>query len=107
MGAVDCSGDWQGCMILQGKVALVTGASRGIGLAIARAFAGAGAKVALVYNKSAEPAQKLVDEITQSGGDAVAVQADVKSFDAAQKIVDDVVAKWERLDILVNNAGVI
>jgi 3-oxoacyl-[acyl-carrier protein] reductase len=94
-------------MILQGKVALVTGASRGIGLAIARAFAHEGAKVALVYNRSAEPANKLVDEIKQAGGDAIAYQADVKNFDAAQKIVEEVVAKWDRLDVLVNNAGVI
>jgi 3-oxoacyl-[acyl-carrier protein] reductase len=94
-------------MILQGKTALVTGASRGIGLAIARAFAREAARVALVYNRSPEPAQKLVEEIKQAGGDAVAFQADVKSFDAAQEIVEQVVAKWGQLDILVNNAGVI
>jgi 3-oxoacyl-[acyl-carrier protein] reductase len=94
-------------MILQGKVALVTGASRGIGLAIARAFSQQGAKVGLVYNRSAEPALKLVDEIKQAGGDAIAYQADVKNFEAAQKIIDEVIAQWDRLDVLVNNAGVI
>jgi 3-oxoacyl-[acyl-carrier protein] reductase len=94
-------------MTLQGKVALVTGASRGIGQAIARALAKEGAKVAIVYNRSPEPAEKLVQDIAQSGGEAVAFQADVKNFDAAQKIVDQVVEKWGQLDILVNNAGVI
>jgi 3-oxoacyl-[acyl-carrier protein] reductase len=94
-------------MKLQGKVALVTGASRGIGLSIARAFGQEGAKVALVYNRSAEAAQKLVAEIQQAGGEAISFQANVKDFDAAQRIVDEVVAKWERLDVLVNNAGVI
>lgn len=94
-------------MILQGKVALVTGASRGIGQAIARALAKEGAKVAIVYNRSPEPAEKLVLEIAQSGGEALAFQANVKDFDAAQKIVDQVIDKWGQLDILVNNAGVI
>ena len=94
-------------MILQGKVALVTGASRGIGQAIARALAKEGAKVAIVYNRSPEPAEKLVQEIAQAGGEAVAFQANVKDFDAAQKIVDQVIEKWGQLDILVNNAGVI
>ena len=94
-------------MILQGKVALVTGASRGIGQAIARAMAKEGARVAIVYNRSPEPAEKLVQEITQAGGEAIAFQADVKNFDAAQKIVDQVIEKWGQLDILVNNAGVI
>jgi 3-oxoacyl-[acyl-carrier protein] reductase len=94
-------------MVLQGKVALVTGASRGIGAAIARAFAREGARVAIVYNRSPEPAQKLIHELTQAGGEAIAFQADVKDFDAAQKIVEQVVEKWERIDILVNNAGLI
>mgnify|MGYP001575779265 FL=1 len=94
-------------MILQGKVALVTGASRGIGQAIARALAKEGAKVAIVYNRSPEPAEKLVQEIGNAGGEAIAFQANVKDFDAAQKIVDQVIEKWGQLDILVNNAGVI
>jgi 3-oxoacyl-[acyl-carrier protein] reductase len=94
-------------MILLGKVALVTGASRGIGQAIARALAKEGAKVAIVYNRSPEPAEKLVQEIAQAGGEAIAFQANVKDFDAAQKIVDQVIEKWGQLDILVNNAGVI
>lgn len=94
-------------MILQGKVALVTGASRGIGLAISRAFAAEGAKVAVVYHRTAEPALKLVEEVKQAGGDAIAFQADVKSFEGAQSIVESVTEKWGKIDILVNNAGVI
>ena len=94
-------------MILQDKVALITGAGRGIGQAIARAFAREGAKIAILYNRSAGPAEQLVQDIVAAGGEAVAFQADVKSFDAAQKIVEQTVEKWGRLDILVNNAGVI
>ena len=94
-------------MILAGKVALVTGASRGIGRAIARAFAAEGAKVAIVYNRSPGPAEELVQEITQKGGEAVAFQADVKDFEAAGTIVQQTIDKWGQLDILVNNAGVI
>jgi 3-oxoacyl-[acyl-carrier protein] reductase len=94
-------------MLLEGKVALVTGASRGIGAAIARAYGREGAKVAVVFNRSPEPAQRLVQELTQSGGEAVAYQADVKNFDTAQAIVDQVVEKWGQLNILVNNAGLI
>jgi 3-oxoacyl-[acyl-carrier protein] reductase len=94
-------------MILAGKVALVTGAGRGIGHAIVRALAAEGAKVALVYNRSAEPAEHLVRQITETGGEAVAYQADVKDFAAAQRIVEQTIDKWGQLDILVNNAGVI
>ena len=94
-------------MILAGKVALVTGASRGIGRAIARVFAAEGAKVAIVYNRSPGPAEELVQEITQKGGEAVAFQADVKDFEAAGTIVQQTIDKWGQLDILVNNAGVI
>ena len=94
-------------MTLQGKAALVTGGSRGIGQAIVRAFAKEGARVALVYNRSPEPALRLVEEVSGAGGEATAIQADVKSFDAAQAVVDQVVEKWGQLDVLVNNAGVI
>ena len=94
-------------MILVGKTALVTGASRGIGRAIARAFAAEGAKVAIVYNRSPGPAEELVQQIAQQGGEAVAFQADVKDFESAQRIVQQTIDKWGQLDILVNNAGVI
>jgi 3-oxoacyl-[acyl-carrier protein] reductase len=94
-------------MILADKVALVTGGSRGIGAAIVRTFSEAGAKVAIVYHRSPQPAEQLVQGIVAAGGDAVAYQADVKDFAAAQKIVEQTIEKWGRLDILVNNAGVI
>lgn len=94
-------------MLLEGKVGIVTGGSRGIGAAIVRAFAHEGAKVAIVYNRSAEPAERLVAEIKAAGGDATAAQADVKDYAVAQKIVEQTIEKWGKLDILVNNAGMI
>lgn len=94
-------------MRLKDQTALVTGGSRGIGRAIVQAFAAEGAKVALVYRGSQAAAEALVQEITQSGGTALALQADVADPSAAQRCVDQVLEKWGRLDILVNNAGVI
>lgn len=94
-------------MRLAGKVALVTGGSRGIGKAIVQAFAREGAKVAFVYNSSKESADALVNELTLDQREAVAFQADVKSKTAADEVVAAVVEKWGRIDILVNNAGVI
>src|SRR5437867_11237832 len=84
-------------MILSGKVALVTGGSRGIGRAIARALAAEGANVTIVYNRSPEQAESCVSEIAEAGGEASAVQADVKDFAAAQKVVADLIEKRERL----------
>ena len=91
---------------LQGRRALVTGASRGIGAEIVRRLAADGANVAFTYGKSAEEAEKLVAEVTGNGGTVVAIQAD--SADAAEvaRSVDDAVAQLGGLDILVNNAGV-
>jgi 3-oxoacyl-[acyl-carrier protein] reductase len=93
-------------MRLKDQVALVTGGSRGIGRAIARAFAAEGAKVAIIYRGSKEAAEKLVQEIQGSGGMALALQADVADFAAAQRCVEEVIQRWGGLDILVNNAGV-
>ncbi|MDX1881895.1 3-oxoacyl-ACP reductase family protein [Mycolicibacterium sp. 120270] len=91
---------------LQGRRALVTGASRGIGAAIVRRLAADGAAVAFTYGRSVEEAKQLVADVAAEGGTAVALQAD--SADAAQvaKSVDDAVAELGGLDILVNNAGV-
>src|SRR5215831_16731544 len=94
-------------MRLQGKVALVTGGSRGIGRAIVEAFASEGAKVAIVYRGSKEAAEALVGHVRQAGGTAVAMQTDVTDPKAAQQCADQVEKELGPIDILVNNAGVI
>jgi 3-oxoacyl-[acyl-carrier protein] reductase len=91
--------------MLQGKVALVTGGSRGIGAAIAKELAGQGAAVVVNYRDSQGLAAAVVEEICAGGGQAVAVQADVSQFDAAQKLIKAALERFGRLDILVNNAG--
>ncbi len=92
--------------ILDGKVAIVTGGSRGIGAAIALKLASYGANVAINYAKSADEAKKIVAEIEKMGCKGLAVQADVASFSDAQKMTDEVVRKLGTLDILVCNAGI-
>jgi 3-oxoacyl-[acyl-carrier protein] reductase len=92
-------------MNLTNKIALVTGASRGIGRAIALDLAARGATVVVNYNASAAAAEEVVAAITASGGKASAVQADVSKFEAAQALVKYAVDTYGRLDILVNNAG--
>jgi 3-oxoacyl-[acyl-carrier protein] reductase len=94
-------------MRLPGRVALVTGGSRGIGRAIVRALAREGAKVAFVYHASSEAADQLVDELAKERQDAVAFRCDVKQKAAADQVVEAVIEKWEKIDILVNNAGII
>jgi len=94
-------------MRLQGKVALVTGGSRGIGRAIGKAFAAEGAKVAIVYRGGKEQADNLVQEIRQAGGTALAVQTDVTDAAAVQQCVEKVEKELGAVDILVNNAGII
>jgi len=94
-------------MRLKDQIALVTGGSRGIGRAIVQAFAAEGAKVAVVYRGSKEAADALVQEVTQTGGVARALQADVADPAAAQGCVEQVEKEWGPVDILVNNAGVI
>ena len=90
---------------LTGKVALVTGASKGIGAAIAKALAAEGASVVVNYASSKESADKVVDEIFKAGGKAVAAGGDVSKADAAQGIVAATIQHFGKLDVLVNNAG--
>ena len=93
-------------MILSDKVALVTGASRGIGRAIAIKLAQLGAAVAVNYSSSVEAAKEVVKTIEESGGQAIAIAGDVSSAQSVDKIVDEIMEKWGTLDILVNNAGI-
>jgi 3-oxoacyl-[acyl-carrier protein] reductase len=92
-------------LLLEGKVAVVTGASRGIGQAIAVDLAANGAKVVINYNASAEAAEDVVTAIKDQGGEAMAVQADVGDFDQAQAMIKTAIESYGHLDILVNNAG--
>ena len=92
--------------MLEGKVAVVTGASRGIGKAIALAFAKEGATVIVNYNGSAAKAEAVVEEICQAGGQAEAVQCNVADFSACETFLADIVKRYKRIDILVNNAGI-
>jgi 3-oxoacyl-[acyl-carrier protein] reductase len=93
--------------ILEGKRALVTGASRGIGRAIAEAFVAEGAGVVLNYNRGAEEAEAAVRAIAENGGPAYAVQADVADEDQAERLISETVERLGGIDILVNNAGVL
>ena len=92
--------------MLTDKVALVTGASRGIGRAIAKKLAEHGAYVYLNYNGSKQSADEAAEEIIQAGGRAEAVQCDVADFNACGEMIAAVIKKSGRLDILVNNAGI-
>ncbi|OLO40859.1 beta-ketoacyl-ACP reductase [Alkalihalophilus pseudofirmus] len=92
--------------MLNGKVALVTGASRGIGKAIALELAQNGAKVAVNYAGSKEKAEAVVNEITENGGEAFAIQADVAISEDVQAMIKEVISTYGSLDILVNNAGI-
>ena len=93
-------------MNLTGKIALVTGASRGIGRQIALTLAGYGATVIVNYNGSAAKAEKVVNEITANGGMAESMQCSVSDFEKSKEMIDGIVKKYGRLDILVNNAGI-
>jgi 3-oxoacyl-[acyl-carrier protein] reductase len=92
-------------LLLAGKVALVTGASGGIGGAIAADLAANGARVVAHYGRSAEAAGEVAARIVAAGGEAAAIQADVSQFDAAQELVKATIEQYGQIDILVNNAG--
>jgi 3-oxoacyl-[acyl-carrier protein] reductase len=91
--------------MLQSKIAIVTGSSRGIGAAIVRELATQGATVVVNHRDSAVLAEAIVGEIATTGGQALAIQADVSSVIEAQRLVKETVDRFGRLDILVNNAG--
>ncbi len=91
--------------LLEGKVALITGATRGIGKGIAEVFAKEGAKVAFTYAGSVDKAKALEEELSKITT-AKSYQSDASDFDAAQKLVDDVMAEFGQIDILINNAGI-
>ncbi|NTV64082.1 MAG: 3-oxoacyl-ACP reductase FabG, partial [Oscillochloris sp.] len=88
------------------RVALVTGASRGIGRAIAVALAREGAKTVINFNSSVSSAQEVADEIAAFGGATMLIQADVANSESARVMVKKVIDTWGRLDVLVNNAGI-
>lgn len=87
---------------LEGAVAVVTGASRGLGRAIAEELGRKGAKVVVNYSRSKEPAEEVVEQLS----DAVAIQADVSDAEQAQRLIDEAIEKFGRIDVLVNNAGI-
>ncbi len=91
---------------LRQQVAIVTGASRGIGRAIALSLAAEGANVVVNYASSSSAAKEVVEEIEAAGGSAIAIPADVSDVTQVDTLVNTVVDKWKRIDILVNNAGI-
>ncbi len=93
-------------MLLEGKVALITGASRGIGRSIALALAKEGAAVAINYAGNVKAAEEVQAEIAGSGGKAIIVKADVSDAEAVEAMIETVVNEYGTIDILVNNAGI-
>ncbi len=92
---------------LEGKSAIVTGGSRGIGKAIVQALARAGAGVVFTYRSNSEASDALIEELESDGASVMAIQGDVRDADSVKAVVDAAVERFERLDILVNNAGIL
>ncbi|MBC8396191.1 MAG: 3-oxoacyl-ACP reductase FabG, partial [Flavobacteriales bacterium] len=92
--------------LLESKVAIVTGGSRGIGKAICQSFAENGCDVAFTYNNSKESAENLANELNNMGVKVIAYKSDASSFDDSSKLVDDVISDFGKIDVLVNNAGI-
>ena len=92
--------------MLDKRIALVTGASRGIGAAVAKRLAADGYFVVVNYNGSAQRAQEVVTQIVAAGNEAVALQCDVSDFEACAELIRQIIERYDRLDVLVNNAGI-
>ena len=93
-------------MLLENKVALITGGSRGIGEALVRHFAENGADVAFTYRSSADRANKIIEDLKGTGRKIIAYQSDAGSFDQAKVLVENVLKDFEKIDCLINNAGI-
>ncbi|ASC70273.1 3-oxoacyl-[acyl-carrier-protein] reductase [Halomicronema hongdechloris C2206] len=91
---------------LQDQVAIITGASRGIGRAVAQTLAAEGAKVVVNYARSGDAAEAVVAQIHQQGGEGIALQADVSQTDQVDTLIQTTLDKWGRIDVLINNAGI-
>ena len=92
--------------LLEGKTAIITGASRGIGSGIARVFAENGSNVAFTYNSSVDSAIKLQDELLKHGIKVKSYKSDASDFNSSQKLITDVISDFGQIDILINNAGI-
>ncbi len=92
--------------LLEGKVALITGGSRGIGEALVKAMAAQGADVAFTYHSSEESAMRVVSEASAGGQKIKAYKSDAADYTQAEQLVKDVIGEFERIDILINNAGI-
>src|SRR5918912_724487 len=92
---------------LEGRVALITGGSRGIGAAIAKAFAREGAKIAFTYHRREDAARQVEKEIKAEGGEVIAIKADASDPKDAERAVEETVGRYARINIPVNNAGAI
>ena len=92
--------------LLENKVALITGASKGIGRSIAERFIEEGAKVAFTFLSSVEKGKSLEEELNSNGGESKGFQSDASSSEQVEKLINDVVSHFGQIDIIVNNAGI-